>query len=600
MRRTAAVLGMLLLSAALPAEDLLLELDEPTPAGQAAGVPTPAVAPGLASVKAPLAGHVVPAFDSQRILPEIPVPRTSTNALDFIAAQGETESASFVLRAVSDIAKLTLAVGDLASPGGKLAAEHVDLRLVKCWYQSGNAWFTTAGDPARPVLIPELLLHDDSLATCNPAARQNQFRVQGEVKPIAVPASGAAAVLPDDDAATLLPLALPAGRNQQFWMTVQVPPTTPPGIYRGAVALQADGKSAGAIAIALRVLPFELPPPRPRHDPTRVFQVILAHNLALNTLPGDPTQAEKRLRAAFAGMARHQVLHPLAPAFSYPETAVRELELRREAGLVNEPLWIADAQAVAAWQDPVLDRLAEPDFTAAADRLATAARLAGHKNLYLYLPSGPGAPARLAAPLEQFKAKTGARLWMRGDEAAIDHYGYLLDAHQYREPASARQIATRHSVGSRVLWGGTPAPGVENPEIWRRQTGLVPFLGGYDGVTITGFSEADHPWPDAAHGYTRSRSLVYPTATGWIGTLAWEAIREAIDDVRYFTLLNESIARCRASSTPLVVIEGRRAALWLHRAEVGRANLDTLRLDAIAWILKLRAALAIEDGKDAP
>ena len=596
--RSAGLALAALLATGARAQMPLLDLDEPArPRTMPAGAQAPAAPTGLPSIRHPLSGQVVPAFGSQRILPQVPPVQVTTQAIDLLATPGEFESAAFVLRAASDIARLVLTPGDLASAAGRLPAAQIDLRLVKCWYQAGNAWFTDAGDPDRAELVPELLLHDDALVVCNRATRQNQVRIQGQLAPLTGDASPAAGVHPDDDAATLQPLALRAGAHQQFWLTIHVPEATPAGLYRGSVTLEADGRGAGDIAVTLRVLPFVLPPARPRHDATRTFQVILAHGLSLD---GGPA-AEARLRAAFADMARHQVLHPLAPDFSRPEQAARELAWRREAGLPDAPLWLADPLTVPAWRSAApAGRAAAPDLAGWASIVAVAARLAGHRELFIHLPAGSEPPAALAAPLASFKTATGARLWMHGSEAGINDYGYLIDAHQYGAPATPRQIETRQRVGSRVIWGGTPAPGVENPEVWRRLTGLVPYLNGYDGVTIAGFSEAEHPWSDTARGFTRSRSLVYPTTSGWIGTLAWEAVREAIDDVRTFTLLNDLIAQCRAAPERLVVIEGRRAALWLHRAEAARANLDTLRLDAIAWILKLRAALATLETKEEP
>ncbi len=585
-------LSLMLSASALLAQDMTLDLDEPAARDKAPGTEAPTAGTGLASVKAPLVGYTVPAFGSQRVLPGGPAVGMTTNALDLIAARGETESVSFVLRAEADVQQVTLTVGDLASPTGRLAVAQIDLRLVKCWYQSGNAWFTIEGDPESPTLIPELLLHDDGLVACSIRDRKNQFRIQGQYATLPTADSR-----PDDDAASLQPFALRAGQAQQLWMNVHVPVAAPPGIYHGTVGLSADGKSAGAIAITLRVLPFELPPPRPRHDSTRAFTVVLSHGLSLQSLDADRTKAEIRLRAAFADMARHHVLHPLAPDFNGDlELAKRELELRREAGVSNQPLWIADAAAVAAWQYPVREQYDAATAAESATRFKNAASLAGHKDVYLYILTGKPVPVNLVATLEQIK-QTGAKLWLQGEESTINTLGYLTDAHQFHQMATARQIWARHTVGSRVIWGGVPSPGVENPETWRRLTGLVPFHAGYDGVAIPGYAELSNPWVDDANGYTRSRSLVYPTLSGWVGTLAWEAVREAVDDVRYFTLLNELVAKCLASRHPLVVIEGRRASLWLHLAKVDTANLDTLRLDAIAWILKLQLALAVGEGE---
>ena len=53
--------------------------------------------------------------------------------------------------------------------------------------------------------------------------------------------------------------ALKAGENQPVWCDVYVPPTTPPGEYRGSVSIQAEGKPSLSIPILLRVRRFEIP-----------------------------------------------------------------------------------------------------------------------------------------------------------------------------------------------------------------------------------------------------------------------------------------------------------------------------------------------------
>ena len=63
----------------------------------------------------------------------------------------------------------------------------------------------------------------------------------------------------------LLPMAVlrhaeaPAGRNLAFWVSVFVPPRTPPGIYRGTATVSAGGRVKARLPVVLRVWDVELP-----------------------------------------------------------------------------------------------------------------------------------------------------------------------------------------------------------------------------------------------------------------------------------------------------------------------------------------------------
>ena len=55
------------------------------------------------------------------------------------------------------------------------------------------------------------------------------------------------------------PVTLEPGRNQPLWIDLYVPPSTPPGDYRGTAFVRVGRAVRAEVPIALRVLPFELP-----------------------------------------------------------------------------------------------------------------------------------------------------------------------------------------------------------------------------------------------------------------------------------------------------------------------------------------------------
>ena len=204
-----------------------------------------------------------------------------------------------------------------------------------------------------------------------------------------------------------------------------------------------------------------------------------------------------------------------------------------------------------------------------------------------------GVDARIAAA--QAIRAAGGGVWSLGDGADFEKAGFCIDAQVLAGPPD-RQAASRwHLIGREVLGCMPPHPGAENPERWRRTQGLLPYWADYDGVVIPGWLDAQHPWRDPPEGRRRSRSLAYEAALRRIDTLAWEAVREAGDDVRYFTLLTKLSREAAASARPETAGEGRKAAQWFELVDATSVDLDTLRLETIAWILKLQTVL--EAGK---
>ena len=89
--------------------------------------------------------------------------------LRLVATPGEMASLSFVLR--SDEALRDVA---LTAKGG--LAEAMDPYVVKCWSQAGTAWYGFVADHLRRKLVPELLLHDETLIEVDHRTQDNYVR----------------------------------------------------------------------------------------------------------------------------------------------------------------------------------------------------------------------------------------------------------------------------------------------------------------------------------------------------------------------------------------------------------------------------------------
>ncbi len=402
--------------------------------------------------------------------------------LDAVAAGGSVATLSLAVKSAKPVTAFSATCDGLTCDGKAIPASAVDILLVKRWYQDGNAWFTEIRDPAGRIIVPELLLHDDTLVTVDDKSRANLVREGGK----AISAEDAATV--DADVSSLRPFALRTGEAQQLIVRIAVAPGTTPGIYRGQIAFTADAALAGRAPITLRVLAYDLPHPTARFsDAEYVF--LSPHDW--------PALGE--------GMA----------------SPFKRLDSKMLAD---------NGYVVAEKEDPAL--------------------------------------------------------------AASKKY------HVFKSPANQRQLQARRSIGAIALEAAPPMPGLENPAPWRLKKGVKAWIAGYGGILIDSIAETEKPWREN-HGDMRSRTLLYPTAGGdAIRTLASMAVEEAWCDICYMSYVNREARRLLASSDSKVVVEGRRALAWI--ADVGAANQtpDTIRLDAIAWIERLRAIEPLAAGKE--
>ena len=145
---------------------------------------------------------------------------------------------------------------------------------------------------------------------------------------------------------------------------------------------------------------------------------------------------------------------------------------------------------------------------------------------------------------------------------------------------------------SLVGWYANPHTGPENPNYFRRLHGLLPYKNNYD--SSTNYSWWRNNWNDMAipyESYLRGLVIVYGTADNVIDTLAWEGVREGMDDVRYATLLKQLARKAMQSPDIGRATLGRQAMGFLAFTDEKRDDLDTFRLECIRYILQLQNLL---------
>jgi hypothetical protein len=303
---------------------------------------------------APLTCYAVPAISPVKRLPStFPEDGDLCGPLQIVAAKNEFQPAPFVIFPFADAEEAEMKASPLTRKGGVIAAENVDLRVVKCWYQGGTAWYSYFADVFGKEMVPELLLHDESLVRVDTDTQDNYLRVDYPAgseyvwisNPLSVNVPFNAETEPVADAKTIQPFQLKAGEFKQFWVTVKVPKDATPGIYSGSIELTCGGAKAASIPLVVRVLPFELPKPMTYYDRNPEFYTLLYNDPQyaelLKMSAGDRAHADRKMLAIYENMRDHNILNPLIEDYTSQsrEAFIRQLELFKLAGLATDTIF---------------------------------------------------------------------------------------------------------------------------------------------------------------------------------------------------------------------------------------------------------------------
>ena len=586
-------------------------------------VPTGSAAPAALDIR------VVPAISSVKRLPDQEPPDVlETDGIRFLAARGEFEPASFLLRSRENLDGVQLKAGPLKGEAGEIPAANLDLKVVKVWYQDGTAWHSYFGDATHRERVPELLLNDETLIRVDDEKKGNFLRVGEEYRWISYQQDEAETYFnyltePVADASTLQPIALKAGEYKQIWATLKVPSDAAPGIYEGVITLERRGKPLGTVTVTARVLPFELPAPATYYDLEKPFFVSIYSTGILEIadvfgVPDDLAIAQQK--RIYQNLKNHNVLNPRSetnlrlwfePRKNDPaKGAVRlrtELPLLKEAGLVTKPLLSSESlysarksteemkpgefekggealkKRLTLFRDTVRDVLGHTDIYATSWDEAGVTLIKGMRDQNIFLADFPD-----------------LKMWVTTAQDKHSHMaGYLIDYANQAGWPTREQAATWHALGAKIASYASPHTGVENPDTYRRWEGMARYKANYDGSFNYKLYTQLHPtiyerqkantWNDSATGVAtfRTFNMVYPVKEGLIDTLAWEGFREGIDDIRYATLLKQRAQAAEQSGNQKARHLGRKALLWLETTDMEKADLQTVRREMITYILEI-------------
>jgi hypothetical protein len=307
------------------------------------------------------------------------------------------------------------------------------------------------------------------------------------------------------------------------------------------------------------------------------------------------------------------MLHPWTTAYGDIENldfADRQLDLMKEAGLATRPifgdasatdgLWAAGMQREPEKYNHDLSVEAHPELfqerriaysnmlAAVIDRVE---RKFGHRDLFCYGvdEAGPGT-VRREMPFFMICKLLGGHPFISMSHAQWT--AFATDGNDVPARIGRTNARNWHEAGAIVTTYAAPFSGPENPEPWRRK-GIRLYQANFDGCNEYNWYEGWHIWNDFAfESRYKPFNMVHPTADGVIDTIAWEALRESFDDVRYLTLLRRlSRIALRSGKRDLARL-GKSATAWAELIDPDATDFDGLRAEAARWIRSLRGGLA--------
>ena len=507
--------------------------------------------------------HVVHPITSTKILPSTyPLPGEKSLDLNVTACRGEFEPASFVLRAQSkDMAGVTLTATDLRSVNSSavISSDHVDIKIVKPWFQSYYAWNEMGkSDPSdfRQTLVPELLLKDDALVTVDMSAERNFVRLEHD-SPVyewinQKKLAASKQVLPTmqefpvKDAKTMQPFGLPRSQSKQVWVTIFVPPTTPPGEYSGNIEVRENGLLQGTIKIKLKVHSFELAESKIAHS--IYYRAVLDDAKAS---VGSEYRSAEQMREELQDLLDHGVRNPTMYQPHTSQEGLRAaLQLRQDLGMNKGPLYYLGAQTTASFLGTDSTQ-AEKKLRTVISQIDGIARSYGFTSVYTYgADEAQGAALVGQRRLWDIVHSLGGKVLVAGYTGSFELVGDSLDLLVHAHQPSAQEAAKWQGRGRKIFNYNNPQTSLENPFLFRLNYGIVLWANGYDGAMPYAYQHCFGAcWNDLDHPKYRDHNLTYPTADGVIDTLAWEGFREGADDVRYVTTLEKLLSHASTNTT---------------------------------------------------
>jgi hypothetical protein len=485
-------------------------------------------------------------YEDFPVLPnEFPIDRGKSGEIMIQGCAGERVNASLVIRSDKKnyenlrIDQSSFSNRDLEIDGA------MDVRIVKPWFQSvpikGKRNYHTRSKQRQRKLIPELLLHDESIIKVDIEAEKNFAKIvldnQDKWVDISTEGDGKGQTIPEvsefpiRDEKVIAPFSLYSGESKQLFITISIPEWARPGIYGGSIKIDSwGGEPVAEIPVRLRVFRFRLEESELEYS---IFYRSKLHK-------GDGTissewKNDTQLRAELKDMVAKGIRNPsVYQDPKYPSEFLEYMKVRKETGAYDEKLFILSAKSGIVTSRSGLAKL--------EDKVAWLRRTIGKYGFRVPVLYGKD-----EAKGEEITQQLGA--WRAVRAAGGQNFSAGYRGHTERadgltnylvlhgEP-DEKEIERAHASGTAILSYSNPQAGADIPLLFRRNYGVQLWKTGMDGAMPYAYQmSAGFIWNDFDHHRYKDHALTYPTVDGFVSTLSWEAYGDAVQDTRYLQTL---------------------------------------------------------------
>lgn len=467
----------------------------------------------------------------------------ATLTLESRLCPGMYGSLSFCLRSTGEaVIAVSAANGDLPEP-------QVDLKYVKVWWQ--NKVYT--GLSQNPGSVPELLLHNRELITAGTIGSPTNVLES-----------------PGTDEATIQSTTLEANWTQQYWVTIYVPPTAVAGDYDITISVTKGGDACMTFDVTVTVLDFTLS--------ASPIKYGMYHITTRGYHPTAGVQASAALYAVeLADMAAHGITRPIcwedfAAGFPAPdgtgpigsdEKADGDLikgylqtilAARTAAGISNNPFFIG--RMSVEWWD--LEDLAEWKTRLSYAMSWLTAQDASITEFYLMGQDEADAAAMaIQQPLLAGIQTLGVKTAMTCSEISVANLAPYISNIDLMLNNVVGYDLSPWAAKETGMYGPTTR---EQPEsYYRRRYGFPLLKAGWDHCYPYAYfyqsgASRWHDYDAVGSPSYKEHAMVYPTDSDTVlGTVQWEAMREAINDVRFAQTLIDLGGQCPTAGDDLDV-----------------------------------------------
>jgi len=520
---------------------------------------------------------------------DIPKEIISSNYINITAAQGEYEPASFILRSSVDIKNIIMTPSSLVSFSGQVInSSNIEMKIVKNWYQSGNIGHRKNPPPPNSperLLVPELLVYDDSLVFVNTTSKTNYLKISQNNIVSYIEISNKTATIPKNavfnDAVSLRSFKLDKNQNKQIWITIHVPENATPGLYKGTLSIASRSYLPMNVTIILNVLPFKL------EEPLADYGLYYTGTL-LTSAPDKKTI--QQITTDLQDMSAHGTT--FVSMYNQGSNFSKALELWKKYQLDKNNLFYLGTPRVGT-------QTTIEDISLMIDQINSVKNNAsgyGFSSVYFYAIDEANISVVTQEQLAWYWAHFGGgKVWAASGNNNIypsvnsNNLDVIVRPYNYK----TSEISLWDSKGTDIYGYAMPYGGLEIPEVYRRNFGFNLFLSGYDGIFNWAYqSPVGEAWNDFDLPSNVYRDMIfsYPTTNGTINTLEWEGMREGVDDMKYISTL----VKLDKSRTKEQIKE------WLQSKMEKTNSLDEVRQKVIDEIIKVQKINSISSSNNPP